>query len=101
MRTQEVYRELLPPLCRVARESERGLILKLHPFESLSQRRTIVREVLALKDCEIVTVVDGPLTTELLAQAWCGITVGINDCNRLPAEWHSMLSLQLAGPFSI
>jgi hypothetical protein len=75
MRTQEVYREILPPLCRVARESERGLILKLHPFESLSQRRTMVREVLALKDCKIVTVVDGPLTTELLAQTWCGITV--------------------------
>jgi hypothetical protein len=75
MRTQEVYRELLPPLCRVARESGRGLILKLHPFESLSQRRTMVREILAPEDCKIVTVVDGPLTTELLAEAWCGITV--------------------------
>ena len=75
MRTQEVYRELLPPLCRVARESGHGLILKLHPFESLSQRRTMVREILTPEDCKIVNVLDGPLTTELLAQAWCGITV--------------------------
>jgi hypothetical protein len=75
MRAHEVYRELLPSLCRVARETGHGLILKLHPFESLSQRRTIVRDILTPADCELVRIVDGPLTTELMGQAWCGITV--------------------------
>jgi hypothetical protein len=75
MRTQEVYRELLPPLCRVARESGHELIVKLHPFESLSQRRTMVQEILTHEENKLVNVVDGPLASELLAQAWCGITV--------------------------
>jgi hypothetical protein len=75
MRTHEVYRELLPSLCRVARESGHGLILKLHPFESLSQRGSIVRDVLTPEDCSLVRIVDGPLTTEVMEQAWFGITV--------------------------
>src|SRR4029077_2353753 len=69
------YRELLPSLCRVARENGHRLILQLHPFESLSQRRTIVRDVLTPEDCRLVRIVDGPLTTELMEQAWFGITV--------------------------
>jgi len=75
MRADEVYRELLPPLCRLARESGHGLIIKLYPFESLSQRGGIVRDILSLEDRRLVTVVDGPLTTELLSRAWFGITV--------------------------
>jgi len=74
MRTDEVYRELLPPLCRLARESGHGLIIKLHPFESLAQRRRIVRDILPLEDRKLVSVVDGPLTSGLMAQAWFGIT---------------------------
>ena len=75
MRAEEVYRELLPPLCRLARANGHGVILKLHPFESLRQRRRLVREVLTLEDSQLVTVVDGPLTQELMSQAWFGITV--------------------------
>jgi len=75
MRTDEVYRELLPPLCRVARETGHRLIIKLHPFESLSQRRRIVRDILTFEDQKLVSIVDGPLTTELLAQARFGVTV--------------------------
>ena len=75
MRAEEVYRELLPPLCRLARENGRSLIIKLHPFESLAQRERIVREVLSPDDHNVVQVVDGPLTPELMSQAWFGITV--------------------------
>jgi len=75
MRTHEVYRELLPSLCRVARESRHKLILKLHPFESSSQRLELVRDILSTEDFNMMTVVDGPLTAELMAQAWFGITV--------------------------
>ena len=85
LRADEIYRELLPPLCRVARQGGRGVILKLHPFESLSQRRRIVRDILTSEDFNVVSVVDGPLTSELLAQAWFGITVEsttVIDCLR-------------------
>ena len=75
MRTPEVYREVLPPLCRLARESGHGLILKLHPFESLSQRSAVIHEILAPEDRKLVAVVDGPITSELMARAWFGITV--------------------------
>lgn len=75
MRADEVYRELLPPLCRVASENGRRLVVKLHPFESLAQRKKILREVLPTRDRTIVSVIDGPLTPELMARAWFGITV--------------------------
>jgi hypothetical protein len=54
MRVEEVYLELLPPLCRLARESGHGLIIKLHPFESLSQRRRIIRDILTPEDRKLV-----------------------------------------------
>jgi hypothetical protein len=75
MRAEEVYRELLPPLCRLARETGRSVVVKLHPFESLSQRRRIVRDVLAPEDRDLVSVLEGPLTAELMARAWFGITI--------------------------
>ena len=83
MRGDEVYRELLPRLMQVARENGRCLVIKLHPFESLAQRRRLVRDILGPGDSELVTVIDGPLTSDLISQAWCGITVEsttVMDC---------------------
>ena len=85
MRADQVYRELLPPLCHVARQSGHGVILKLHPFESLSQRRRVVHDILSPEDRNLMNLVDGPLTSELMARAWCGITVEsttVVDCLR-------------------
>ena len=75
MRAAEVFRELLPPLCHLARENGCRVLIKLHPFESLWQRRKVVQNVLLPEDRRLVTVVDGPLTTDLMSQAWFGITV--------------------------
>jgi hypothetical protein len=75
MRAEEVYGELLPPLCRLARESGRGVVLKLHPFESLSQRTSMVRNLLPQDDIKRITVVDGPLSQQLLSNTWFGVTV--------------------------
>jgi hypothetical protein len=75
MRPGEVYRELLPALCRVARENGRSVVVKLHPFESYAQRTKLVRDILRSEDRELVTVIDGPLTSQLMNQAWFGITV--------------------------
>ena len=75
MRAEEVYRELLPALCRVARQNGRDLVIKLHPFESRAQRGRMVREILSPEDLNLVKLQDGPLTAELMARAWFGITV--------------------------
>jgi hypothetical protein len=75
MRAEEVYREVLPPLCQIARETGRGIILKLHPFESLSERIGMIRDRLSEDDCNRITVVDGPLSQELLSKTWFGVTV--------------------------
>jgi hypothetical protein len=75
MRTEEVYRELLPALCRLARETGRGVVLKLHPFESASARSEIVRSVLTPADRKMLTVVSGPLSDDLLSRTWAAITV--------------------------
>lgn len=74
-RAEEVYRELLPPLCHLARENGRSLTVKLHPFESLAQRTRIIRKILAPEDYEMVRLIDGPLTPEHLDHAWFGITI--------------------------
>ena len=75
MRAEEVYGELLPPLCRLARESGRGVVLKLHPFESLSQRTSMVQNLLPQDDFKRIAVVDGPLSQQLLSNTWFGVTV--------------------------
>ncbi len=75
MRAKEVFLELLPHLCRLARANGHGVIVKLHPFESLSQRRRMIRQILTDEDAPLVTVVDGALTQALMSQAWFGITV--------------------------
>jgi hypothetical protein len=85
LRADEVYRELLPSLCTVARQNGREVTIKLHPFESLSQRRRMVDDVLTPDDRSLVSVVDGPLTSTLMARAWFGITVEsttVIDCLR-------------------
>jgi hypothetical protein len=75
MRAEEVYGELLPPLCRLARAHGHGVIIKLHPFESAAERKRMVRDLLSPEDYELVTVVEGPLSNALLSQTWCGVTV--------------------------
>ncbi|MFZ0955487.1 MAG: hypothetical protein WAN60_04040 [Candidatus Sulfotelmatobacter sp.] len=75
LRAEEVYREVLPTLCRLARESGRGVVLKLHPFESVFQRTRMVRNLLPEEDFKRVMVVDGPLTQQLLSNTWFGVTV--------------------------
>lgn len=98
MRAEEVYRELLPPLVDLARKNGRSVIIKLHPFESRSQREMLVREVLGRSDREIVQVIDGPLTADLMSRAWFGITVEsttVIDClqNGVPCFLCGWLSL--------
>lgn len=83
MRGEEVYREVLPSLVRIARETGHRVIVKLHPFESPVQRNRLIRKVLTAGDVKWVTVRDGPLTEDLMEKIWFGITVessAVMDC---------------------
>jgi hypothetical protein len=74
-RVEAIYRELLPRLCTVARRSGKTVVLKLHPFESARQRRKLVAQVLSKNDLKFVKVTDAPLSTEILQNTWCAVTV--------------------------
>jgi hypothetical protein len=85
-RAEEVYRELLPPLARLAREFGRKLVVKLHPFESRPERMTLIERVLPPADSALVDVVEGPFTPELVTKAWFAVTVEsttVIDCSLL------------------
>ncbi len=86
LRTEEIYRELLPPLARLARELGRKLVVKLHPFETRTERVALIAKVLSAEDASLVDVVGGPFTPEGVAKAWFAITVEsstVIDCSLL------------------
>jgi hypothetical protein len=85
-RTEDVYRDLLPPLARLAREFGRKLVVKLHPFESRTERVALIAKVLPAEDAALVDVVGGPFTPELVVRAWFAVTVEsttVIDCSLL------------------
>jgi hypothetical protein len=69
------YRELLPELCLLAARTNRKVIVKLHPFESLKTRQALVNQVLSAEHRRLVELREGPMTPDLFARAWCSITV--------------------------
>ncbi len=74
-RTHTLYAELLPELCQLARQTNRKVVVKLHPFESLRMRSKIVDRVLPPDERNLVTLREGPMTPDLFARAWCSLTV--------------------------
>jgi hypothetical protein len=74
-RAKEFYRDILPPLADLALANDRKLIVKLHPTESKRERAKIIGKLLSNKQMEVTHIVSGPLTEQLMADAWFGITV--------------------------
>jgi hypothetical protein len=74
-RPGEFYRDVLPPLANLALASGRTLIVKLHPQESKSERSAAVARILSAEQKAVTRIVTGPLTEDLLANAWFGITI--------------------------
>src|SRR6266851_2073296 len=74
-RGEEVYREVLPSLARLAAENGRKLIIKLHPFESVRERSRLIGRVLSIEDQQNLEICSGPLSRDLLLQTWFGITI--------------------------
>ena len=85
-RTEEIYKEILPQLARLAHEFGRKLVVKLHPFESRHQRMALIAKVLSPAEAAMVHVVEGPFAPELVAKAWFALTVEsttVIDCSLL------------------
>lgn len=74
-RPEDIYRELLTPLLKLARKSGVKLVIKLHPFESAKERQWLIERVFSPEDVDLIDIVAGPLTPDLLLNAWFAITV--------------------------
>jgi hypothetical protein len=74
-RQEEFYRDILPPLADLALATGRKLVVKLHPVESEPERASMLARILSPEQKAATFVVSGPLTEDLLAQAWFGITI--------------------------
>jgi hypothetical protein len=74
-RTEGIYLDILPALADLALATGRTLIVKLHPAESEHERSAIVARILSAGQKSVTKVVIGPLTEELLANTWAGVTI--------------------------
>jgi hypothetical protein len=74
-RQEEFYRDVLPPLADLALATGRKLVVKLHPAESERERAGMLARILSPEQRAATLLVSGPLTEDLLAQAWFGITI--------------------------
>jgi hypothetical protein len=71
-RAGEIYREILRPLVKVARQLNRRIIVKLHPFESGRGRARLLRSVLSADEFARVEVIRAPVA-EILPRTFLGI----------------------------
>jgi hypothetical protein len=59
-RVDEVYRDLLPPLCSLAQTCGLKLVFKLHPFESVKGHRKMLRRLLPEQERQIDVLAGSP-----------------------------------------
>ncbi len=74
-RTEEFYRDILPSLANLALATGRELIVKLHPAESKYERSRMLDRILSSEQKNFTHIVSGPLTEDLLAKTWFGVTI--------------------------
>jgi len=74
-RALEFYGEILPALSELALARGRQLLIKLHPAESLRERRRLAKKVLSPAHYNNARFIEGALRDELLENAWFAVTV--------------------------
>ena len=74
-RTREIYLDVLPQLIELARCCGKKLVVKLHPAESASGRKSLAARVLTPEQMAHIEWRTGPLNSELLENAWFGVAV--------------------------
>ena len=71
-RSGEIYREIFRPLVAVARELNRRIIVKLHPFESVRARTRLLKSLLSTDEYEKVEITRAP-APKILPRTFVGI----------------------------
>jgi hypothetical protein len=74
-RCAELYRDVLPAMADLALATGRELVVKLHPVESEMERTRVLARILSDKQRSVIRMVSGPLSEELLATTWFGVTI--------------------------
>jgi len=74
-RMEEVYHELLPPLCALAERCGLKLVFKLHPFESERGHRNLLGRLLPREKERGIGIMTGPIPEELWRNTQIAITV--------------------------
>jgi hypothetical protein len=74
-RVPAIYREVVPRLCAAARQVDKKVVMKLHPFESPRQRQRMLNQLLSKDDRRLVSITAAPLSPEILKSTWCAVTV--------------------------
>ena len=74
-RMEDVYRELLPPLCALAERCGLKLVFKLHPFESERGHRNLLGRLLPREKVRGIGIITGPIPDELWRNTQIALTV--------------------------
>jgi hypothetical protein len=74
-RATDVYADVLPALSDIVLREGRELIIKLHPAESVTERKSIAERFLNTEQRKNIRFVSGPLSPDLLEKTWFGVTV--------------------------
>jgi hypothetical protein len=74
-RAADVYKDLLPRLSDLVAKEGRELMVKLHPAESVTERRAIIDRILSPEQARNVILTKELLGPQLLDSTWFGITV--------------------------
>ena len=73
--TKSFYKQILPHLCTLASQTQRKVIVKLHPFESFSGRTQFVNNSVPPAHKHLVELREGPMTPDLFERAWFSLTL--------------------------
>jgi hypothetical protein len=74
-RAEEIYRDIMPGLANLAEQSEKTVVVKLHPSENVPDRKSLVAKILDREQFEKIEWFTGQLGPELLRRTWFGLTV--------------------------
>ncbi len=72
-RAEEVYRDLLPHLVRLAKECNLELVVKVHAFETAKGARRLLKQQIG-SEADAIRVIEGPIQPELWRHAHLAVT---------------------------
>ncbi|HEY7098195.1 MAG TPA: hypothetical protein VH437_15820 [Terriglobales bacterium] len=74
-RTEEVYREILPPMATLAETLDLKLVIKIHPFESVKYHRRLLLRYLGSRLASTIEVLEGTFSSLSWSKVKMAMTV--------------------------